>query len=121
VLPAQTRLDGTGNGTANILVQDICPDHHIDPMIAHVSLAFDGPAYALVTDALDHAGPADASRVGSGACSPFTMPGVTLDQALAKVQSYFGTLAELLGPNGPKAQGEPALACYVTHDCPLGS
>jgi hypothetical protein len=32
--------------------------------------------------------------------------------------AYETTLAELLGPNGPKAEGEPALACYVTGDCP---
>jgi hypothetical protein len=121
VLPAQAVLDGTGNHTSNVVVQDVCPDHHIDPTIAHVSLAFDGPAWALVVDALDHKGPADPRRIDAAACEAFTMPGVTLEEAIGKVQAYFGTLAELLGPNGPKAQGEPPLACYVTHACPRGT
>jgi hypothetical protein len=118
VLPGQAALGRTGNRTSNVVIQDLCPDHHIDPLIAHVSLAFDGPAFALVVDALDHKGPADAGRFDSADCQTFTMPGVTLDEALAKVGAYFGTLAELLGPNGPKASGEPPLACYATRSCP---
>jgi triacylglycerol lipase len=118
VLPDQARIDETGNRVENVVIQDICPDHHIDPMIAHVSLAFDGPAWALVVDALDHRGPADPSRIDTAVCQEATMPGVTLDQAIGVVQAYFGTLAELLGPNGPKAQGEPPLACYATRGCP---
>jgi hypothetical protein len=34
------------------------------------------------------------------------------------VLAYTITLIQLLGPNGPKAQGEPPLACYVTQSCP---
>ena len=47
-------------------------------------------------------------------CARETMPGVTRAQAQAKVASYQSKLAELLGPNGPKAPGEPPLASYAS-------
>jgi len=113
VLPEQGVLDGNRRHVTNVAVQDVCPGHAVD----HVGLAFDGPTYALVVDALDHKGPADPSRVDPAVCATVTMPGVTLEEAIARVTAYGATLAELLGPNGPKAEGEPPLACYVTHDC----
>jgi pimeloyl-ACP methyl ester carboxylesterase len=122
VLPQQGELTGMGRDVTSAAVQDLCPDHHFQPAeFAHVSLAFDGPAYAIATDALDHKGPAKLSRIDAGAaCSQALMPGVTLDEALAKLTQYAGNLAFLLGPDGPKAQGEPPLACYVTLTCPGG-
>jgi pimeloyl-ACP methyl ester carboxylesterase len=122
VLPAQGELYGHGRNITSLAVQDLCPDHHFQPAeFAHVSLAFDGPAYAIVTDALDHKGPAKLSRIDpDAACSQPTMPGVTLDEAFGKLTQYASQLADLLGPAGPKAQGEPELACYVTRTCPGG-
>jgi triacylglycerol lipase len=114
VLPEQGVLDGNGNHATNVAVQDVCPGHVVD----HVGLAFDGPTYAIVLDALDHKGPADPRRVDRAVCQTDTMPGVDRADADARVLAYETTLAELLGPNGPKAEGEPALACYVTGDCP---
>src|SRR6185312_11696803 len=90
-------LNGNRRRIANILVQDLCPGRFAD----HLSLAFDGAVYGLVLDALDHRGPAD------------TMPGTTRDEANTKLAEYGGTLQELLGPNGPKAEGEPPLAGYT--------
>jgi triacylglycerol esterase/lipase EstA (alpha/beta hydrolase family) len=113
VLPEQGMLDGNRNHTANVVVQDLCPGHQVD----HIGLAYDGPTYAVAVDALEHRGPADLSRIDPAACQQDTMPGVTLAEAQAKVLAYAVTLAELLGPNGPKAQGEPPLACYATHTC----
>jgi hypothetical protein len=122
VLPQQGELPGRGRNVTSAAVQDLCPDHHFQPAeFAHVSLAFDGPAYAIATDALDHKGPAKLNRIDpASACSSPTMPGVTLDEAFAKLNQYAAQLAELLGPNGPKAQGEPPLAGYVTHSCRRG-
>jgi pimeloyl-ACP methyl ester carboxylesterase len=120
VLPEQGKLYGEGRNITSAAVQDLCPDHHFQPAdFAHVSLAFDGPAYAIVTDALDHRGPAKLSRIDPNAvCSQPTMPGVTLEEAFAKLTQYAGQLAYLLGPDGPKVQGEPPMACYVTRTCP---
>jgi triacylglycerol lipase len=106
VTPPEARLAGA----SNIVVQDLCPGHKVD----HIGLAYDGPTYAIVTDALDHRGPAKASRIDrSKACRLDTMPGTTRAQADAKVAAYQSTLAQLLGPTGPKAQGEPPLARYA--------
>jgi triacylglycerol lipase len=113
VLPAQTVVDGKSKLTANVNVQDLCPGHQVD----HLGLAFDGPTYAIAIDALDHHGPADLGRVDSGVCQTDTMPGVSRADAEARVLAYQVTLAQILGPSGPKAQGEPALACYVTRSC----
>jgi triacylglycerol lipase len=119
VLPAQGKLYGEGRNITNAAVQDLCPEDNFEPVnFAHVSLAFDAAAYAIAVDALDHKGPANLSRIDAdGVCTQATMPGVTLDVAFAKLTEYAGTLAFLLGPEGPKAAGEPPLACYVTRPC----
>jgi pimeloyl-ACP methyl ester carboxylesterase len=113
VLPEQAHLNTRGKLVSNVVIQDICPGHQVD----HNGVAFDGPTYALAVDALDHKGPADPARIDRAVCQTDTMPFVTRDEANAKLQEYGGTLAELLGPNGPKAPGEPPLACYATDSC----
>jgi triacylglycerol lipase len=113
VLPQQGMLDGNGSHVSNIAVQDLCPGHHAE----HNDLPFDGPTYAIAVDALDHKGPARLSRIDPAACGQDTMPGVDRADANARLLAYTATLLQLLGPNGPKAQGEPPLACYVTHTC----
>ena len=109
VLASQSALNGDPRRVSNVLVQDLCPGHVVD----HVSLAFDGPTYALVLDALDQRGPADAGRVDPAVCQTDTMPGTTRDEANAKLFEYGSTLQQLLGSNGPKAEGEPPLAEYT--------
>jgi triacylglycerol lipase len=105
VTPDEAHLDGA----RNVVIQDICPGHTVD----HVGTAYDGPTYELAMDALDHPGPAKPKRVGSKACRRDTMPGTTRAQAQAKVGAYQAKLNVLLGPTGPKAQGEPPLAPYA--------
>jgi triacylglycerol esterase/lipase EstA (alpha/beta hydrolase family) len=105
VTPAQARLAGA----RNIVIQDLCPGHRVD----HVGTAYDGPTFAIALDALSHPGPAKPRRIDDP-CARETMPGVTRAQAQAKVASYQSKLAELLGPNGPKAPGEPPLASYAS-------
>jgi triacylglycerol lipase len=105
-----TPTEGSLKGAANIVVQQLCPGHEVD----HVSLAFDGPTYAIVRDALTHAGTAKLSRINRSVCSTDTMPGVTRPEANAKLAAYSKILAAALGPGGPRAQGEPRLARYVT-------
>jgi triacylglycerol lipase len=105
VTPAEAHLDGA----RNIVIQDICPGHEVD----HVGTAYDGPTYTLAMDALEHPGPARPKRVGAAACKRDTMPETTRAQANAKVDAYQSKLSGLLGPSGPKAQGEPPLASYA--------
>ena len=110
VLPQQAILDTSGAQARNIAIQEVCPGRQVD----HNGIVFDAASYAIVTDALDHRGPADPARVDPAVCLQDTMPGVTRAEADARLQAYGATLLELLGPNGPKAPGEPPLADYTT-------
>ncbi len=109
VLPEQAVLGGESPLISNLTVQDLCPGHPAQ----HNDLPFDGPAYAIAIDALDHRGPAELGRIDPSACSQDTVPGVSRADAEARLAAYSTKLVELLGPTGPKADGEPPLAPYV--------
>lgn len=109
VLPTEARMPGA----ANILVQSLCPSD----TISHQGLAYDGPTSGIVLDALDHKGPAGVGRVSKRYCSMPTMQGTTLAQANEIVGAYTAILVHDLGPSGPRSEGEPPLACYVTGSC----
>jgi pimeloyl-ACP methyl ester carboxylesterase len=110
VLPEDGMLGGTSSQIADVALQDLCPGHQAQ----HNDLPFDGPGYAIATDALDHLGPADLSRIDpASACANDTMPGVDRAYANSRLAGYSATLARYLGPSGPKAEGEPPLAPYV--------
>jgi triacylglycerol lipase len=109
VSPSEARMPGA----ANILVQRLCPSDQI----SHQGLAYDGPTSGIVLDALNHKGPAKLSRVSKSYCKLVTMRGTTLAQANQIVGAYTAILVHDLGPDGPRAQAEPPLACYVTGRC----
>ena len=110
VLPDQARLGWPSSKSADVALQDICPGHQAQ----HNDLPFDGPGWFIATDALDHRGPADPSRIDTAAaCADDTMPGVDRAYANERLAGYSETLAGYLGPSGPKADGEPPLAPYV--------
>ncbi len=73
---------------------------------------YDAVGYALVRDALTHAGPAKPSRVSRSVCSTPLMPGVktaTFATDYAAFVAYIGhsvATAKLV-------KAEPPLACYV--------
>jgi triacylglycerol lipase len=104
-----TPVPASGRTVSNVTVQDLCAQDQPQ----HNDMPFDGPTYAIVTDALDHPGPADLDRIGPSACEQQTMPGVDRAYAVARLAAYSATLVELLGPTGPKAPGEPGLAGYA--------
>lgn len=109
VLPPEARL----RGAQNVTVQDLCPDHQVQ----HVGLAYDGPASAIVLDALEHGGHLKMSRIDRSVCNTPLMPGVTQAEVNRVLGQYNAILAKDLGPTGPRAPAEPALACYVTDSC----
>ena len=104
-----TPAEATLKRGRNIVVQRLCPGHRVD----HVGLAFDGPTFAIAMDALDHSGPARLGRIDRAVCATDTMPAVSRPEADAKLAEYAGILDAALGPNGPRAEGEPPPACYV--------
>jgi triacylglycerol esterase/lipase EstA (alpha/beta hydrolase family) len=108
--PGQATLTPAGPTTRTFVLQDLCPGH----MAQHNDLPFDGPAYEIALDALDHPGAASAGRLRPATvCASDTMPGVDRADAEARLAAYTSTLVGLLGPTGPKAPGEPPLAAYA--------
>jgi pimeloyl-ACP methyl ester carboxylesterase len=109
VLPPEAALAGA----QNVEVQSLCPSHQVQ----HVNLAFDGPTSAIVLDALEHSGHVALDRINRAVCNTVTMPGVSVSLANKMLTRYDVILAHDLGPTGPRAVGEPPLACYVTRSC----
>ncbi|MCW2867489.1 MAG: lipase [Marmoricola sp.] len=106
---ASSRL-GTGAGRrANISVQSICPVH----VSEHLSMGTSDPVgYALVIDALTHAGPASAARISRTVCLRDVFPGIdraTYPAHMAQVTATAGQ--QLL--TAPKVPAEPALPAYA--------
>jgi hypothetical protein len=102
-------LRGSPGQVSDLAVQDLCPGRQVD----HNGLVYDAVSNAIALDALEPPGPARLSRVDPAVCQQDTMPSTTREEADAKVQSYTATLVQLLGPDGPKAMGEPPLAGYT--------
>ncbi|AJE80462.1 putative lipase [Streptomyces albus] len=101
--PEATRFPGA----TNVMVQDLCPGRPV----GHIGLLADAAAYALVTDALTHNGPADPGRVGGQVCVQGTYPGLDpvgmgdlLETGIAGLTA-FATL--------PYTPHEPALRDYA--------
>ncbi|MET3961511.1 hypothetical protein ABIE44_001445 [Marmoricola sp. OAE513] len=112
-------LTGPGRIT-NVATQSICA---LD-VYEHLTVGTVDPVtYALATDALNHDGPAQASRISRSVCLQPFMPGVNpLDLANnLRTLSIVGALPHLLlvpAPfinlaGAPQLGKEPALRCYV--------
>jgi len=108
----------TGAGQiTNVATQDICPtdvDEHL--LVGTV----DPTTYALVMDALTHAGPADPHRIGTASCSQLFMPYVdpasvdTYLQPLSALPSLVSTSLPMITFSGaPMLKREPPLRCYT--------
>lgn len=108
-----TSLRGGGANVANVAVQDLCPLN----LDEHLAIGtYDGAAYAIARDAMDHRGPAELDRLGPSACSQLLMPGVdpaTYITDYADAGAFLGTTL-LTAKHVPR---EPELVCYVTASC----
>ncbi|MEJ2860997.1 esterase/lipase family protein [Actinomycetospora flava] len=100
----------TGEGRrANISTFDVCPGH----VAEHLSMgSFDAVAYALVVDALDHDGPARASRVDRSVCLAPFHEGVDPATFPARVATYTAGIGAQVALY-PHVLAEPELAPYV--------
>jgi hypothetical protein len=100
----------TGAGQiTNVAVQSVCPLHLTEHLLIGTA---DPVAYALVMDALDHAGPADPARIDRAVCGEALQPGVdpaTFGADFARTSLY---LASTL-VTSPHVPAEPALAGYT--------
>jgi hypothetical protein len=113
----------TGRGRiTNIATQDICPaDVYEHLMIGTI----DPAAYALGVDAIQHPGPAKASRIPSTVCLQLFQPGVDPLSANTYLESLSGAISvtsPLPTPGVKDLPTEPKLRCYVFKHrrCPTG-
>jgi hypothetical protein len=112
-----TSLHGPGQ-IANVATQDICPTNAAD----HLAYYYDPVAYALTIDALNHAGPADPSRIDTASlCTQTSMPFVPFSDVPAYSARLSNTLFVDRFRNQPQTSGEPPLRCYVTASCAAAS
>jgi hypothetical protein len=114
---SSSSLHGGGGMITNVSTQSVCRGD----LYEHLTVGtIDPTAYALVMDALTHAGPAKPTRIGRASCSKLYQPGVDP----ANVQTYLQVLAAAPGllavsvpfvnlVGAPEVSKEPALRCYV--------
>lgn len=108
--PAPSSELRTGDGAiSNIAVQQICPVH----VAEHLSMGSTDPVgYAVAVDALDHDGPADASRVDRSVCAAPLMPGVDPVALPVNEARYLGQVGTTIATY-PRVNAEPALEAYA--------
>lgn len=108
--PAPSSALHTGQGRrANVLVQSICPVH----VSEHLSMGTSDPVgYALVIDALTHAGPASAARISRTVCLRDVFPGIDRVTYPAHVARVIASAAQQ-ALTYPHVASEPALAAYA--------
>jgi hypothetical protein len=106
--PSSQLTTGAGR-RANISTFDVCPGH----LAEHLSMgSFDAVAYALVVDALDHDGPARASRIDRAVCLRPFHEGVDPATFPARLATYTAGIAAQVALY-PHVLAEPPLAPYV--------
>jgi triacylglycerol esterase/lipase EstA (alpha/beta hydrolase family) len=107
-------LHGGGGEISNVAVQQLCP---LD-VNEHLGLGtYDPLAWALAIDALEHAGPADPTRIPSGVCTQLAMPGVDPATVATKAAQFAAEVATAIA-GAQQVSTEPPLRCYVTATCP---
>lgn len=108
VQPVAPRATAALAGASNVAVQDVCPGR----VVEHVQSAWDAAYYAVVLDALTHAGPADPQRVDRTACSQIAMPGVDAADAISRTAVLYAVITQRQAEH-PKVDQEPPLKPYV--------
>lgn len=95
-------------GAESVSLQSLCPGRSV----SHTDILGDAVAFALVVDALTHAGPANAARIDPAACGITVAPG--MDQARAASREARGLpLFAWYSVVAPKVIAEPPLAAYA--------
>jgi triacylglycerol lipase len=94
-------------GASNVAVQDVCPRP-----VHHGGLLDDAPTYALVIDALTHAGGADPERIDPATCAQPFAPGISAADAIAGNAMLYSDAAQAFSAHDG-TPGEPALKPYA--------
>jgi len=99
-------------GATNLQVQALCPGRVVD----HFTILLDSLTFAVVRDALDHPGPADAKRIGAAPCARYsTYDGAKPERLLEEIaRATFAVPAYTANI----ATREPVLRCAWDPECP---
>jgi triacylglycerol esterase/lipase EstA (alpha/beta hydrolase family) len=104
-----TSLHGGGGEITNVAIQDICP---LD-VSEHLAIGtYDPVAYAIVMDALTHAGPANPARINRSVCGELFMPGINLTTFVGDYAEFVSHIVAVLATY-PHATSAPTLAPFV--------
>ena len=96
------------DGASNIVIQKVCPGR----TTSHFGTAVDSVTFATIVDAIEHRGPAKASRFPADVCSHPYAPG--LDEAATSALLDAGSsLATSRGENEPRVKREPRVRSWV--------
>lgn len=107
-------LDARGVGVTNNEVQLVCPGGVAGSLYTHEGMLYNPITFALVQDALTHAGPGQTSRVDlTTLCKQYLATGLNLGNFLATENAVVIALLSLLLYT-PKLAAEPAISAYAT-------
>jgi triacylglycerol esterase/lipase EstA (alpha/beta hydrolase family) len=108
--PTRSSALRTGSGRiANIALQSVCPNDTAD----HFAIgSYDPVGYAIVVDALTHAGPAVRARIPLTTCTQQFMPGVDPATFPADYAAFVQYAGDSQG-DAPMVPREPPLKRYV--------
>ncbi|WCB95959.1 hypothetical protein DSM104299_04711 [Baekduia alba] len=96
-------------GATNVLIQSVCPGRKV----THIGTAFDSVTFALIDDAITHAGPARRSRLPAAVCAQPYAPG--LDTAsMTTVLGAAGNLTGGRSTSQPRVTREPKVRAWMT-------
>ncbi|MGH3738420.1 MAG: discoidin domain-containing protein [Micromonosporaceae bacterium] len=94
-------------GAKNLVVQQVCANR----TVSHLQMLSDAPVYALVMDALTHAGPADVARTGTASCARKDFAGVDQDAKISLLDLIDDVLYAIF--DAPWVGQEPPLRDYA--------
>ncbi|KAK7699340.1 hypothetical protein SLS64_011798 [Diaporthe eres] len=107
-------LDARSVGVTNNEVQLVCPGGVAGSLYTHEGMLYNPITFALVQDALTHAGPGQTSRIDLNTlCKQYLATGLNLGNFLATENAVVVALLSLLLYT-PKLAAEPPISAYAT-------
>lgn len=107
-------LDARGVGVTNTEVQLTCPGGVAGSFYTHEGMLYNPITFALVQDALTHAGPGETSRIDlASLCTQYLATGLNLGNLLATENAVLVAALSLLLYT-PKLIVEPSISAYAT-------
>ncbi|MCW2996426.1 MAG: hypothetical protein JWQ18_3921 [Conexibacter sp.] len=95
-------------GATNVLIQSVCPGRKV----SHIGTALDSVTFALIDDAMTHAGPAKLSRLPADVCAHPYAPGLD-EAATTSLLTAAGGLTGGRSTSQPRVTKEPKVRAWM--------